>query len=198
VKGANHAATRSVPEAPADSPVEAPINIGHLGLTAPAYVRADLSVRSSVEPHEAPLPQLAELVSKIVAIEGPIHVDEIARRITTAFGRARAGGRIVEATDRAVRLAMQRDNALRREGSFLMTEKQSESPPARDRTAEAGNILKSGYLPPSETAAAARFVRQESGDVSEEDLIRAVARLLGFQRVGSDLSVAILQALRPT
>lgn len=191
VRGANHAATRAVQEAPADSPVEVPIDIGHLGLTAPAYVRADLSVRSSVEPHEAPLPQLAELVSKIVAIEGPIHVDEIARRITTAFGRARAGSRIVEAADRAVRLALQRNNTLRREGDFLMTEKQSESPPVRDRSAEAGNILKSAYLPPSEIAAAAWLVRQESGDVSEEDLIRAVARLLGFQRVGSDLSAVI-------
>lgn len=189
VRGANHAsAALPLPETEAEADV---IDIGHLGLTAPAYVRADLSVRSSVEPHEAPLAQLADLVTKIVAIEGPIHIDEVARRISTAFGKARTGSRIAEAVTQAARVALRHDASLRQDGPFLMTAAQAASPPVRDRSAESGGLLKAAMIAPAEIAAAATLVRQESGDVSVEELVRAIARLLGFQRVGNDLAAAI-------
>ncbi|WP_239025493.1 DUF3320 domain-containing protein [Roseicyclus persicicus] len=195
VRGANHGSERAtLPAEPVAKQPDA-IDIGHLALKAPAYVRADLSIRSSIEPHEAPVQQLAELVSRIVAIEGPIHSDEVARRIAAAFGRSRTGNRIADATVRAVRSAMQRDKDLQRDGAFLMTRKQAEAPPVRDRSAETGALLKAAYLPPVEIAAAARVVLQESGEVPQEDLVRAVARLMGFQRVGAELSAAIVSAL---
>lgn len=194
VRGANHASARIVTEAH-DEPAPEAIDIGHLDLKMPAYVRASLTVRSSVEPHEAPAGQLAELVAKIVAIEGPIHRDEIARRITTAFGKTKAGSRIVEATDRAVRQALRFDPALKQDGAFVMTQGQAAACPVRDRSAETGSLLKAAYIAPCEIAAAAALVRQESGDVSGEDLTRAVARLLGFQRVGSDLSACIAEVV---
>jgi hypothetical protein len=192
VRGANHDVARPVLDVPEDPAAKA-IDIGHLDLRMPAYVRADLVVRSSVEPHEAPVNQLADLVVKIVAIEGPIHTDELARRITTAFGKAKAGSRIVEATGRATQQALRQDPFLMQDGAFLMTLAQATKPPIRDRSAETGSLLKAAYIPPFEIAAAAAFVRQESGDVSGDDLIRAVARLLGFQRVGSDLFAVIAE-----
>lgn len=194
VRGANHASARPVIEAPVE-PEPGPIDIDHLTIKMPAYVRADLTVRSSVEPHEAPVAQLAELVSKIVAIEGPIHIDEVARRITTAFGKTKAGSRIVEATGRAVRQALRQDPALMQDGSFLMTQAQAAAPPVRDRSAETGSLLKAAYIPTCEIVAAAALVRQESGDVDGDDLIRAIARLLGFLRVGSELSIVIAEAV---
>ncbi|QDC03324.1 DUF3320 domain-containing protein [Mesorhizobium sp. 8] len=193
VRGANDGAVK--PTAVAQDAAPELIEIDHLALSAPPYVRAELSVRSNLEPHEAPVAQLADLVLKIVEIEGPIHIDEVARRITSAFGKSRAGNRIVEATGRAARLAAQRDHTLRREGPFLLTETQAEDPPIRDRIAETGSLLKASYLPLMEIAAAAHRIRSESGDMPAEDLIRAVARLLGFQRVGSDLAEVINEAL---
>ncbi|WP_237058562.1 DUF3320 domain-containing protein [Loktanella sp. M215] len=180
--------------APASSAPEA-IDIGHLDLKMPVYVRADLSVRSNVEPHEAPVGQLADLVSQIVGIEGPIHIDEVARRITTAFGKAKAGSRIVEATSGAVRQALRQDPMLTQDGPFLMTQAQAAAPPVRDRAAETGHLLKAAFISPAEIAAAAALVRLENGDVSGDDLIRAIARLLGFQRVGKDLTAVIADAL---
>jgi hypothetical protein len=194
VRGANHASARPLIEATAE-PEQGPIDIDHLTIKMPAYVRADLTVRSSVEPHEAPVAQLADLVSKIVAIEGPIHIDEVARRITTAFGKTKAGSRIVEATGRAVRQALRQDPALMQDGSFLMTQAQAAAPPVRDRSAETGSLLKAAYIPTCEIVAAAALVRQESGDVDGDDLIRAIARLLGFLRVGSELSIVIAEAV---
>lgn len=176
--------------------VRGPIEIGHLELTAPAYRRAELSVRSSVEPHEAPQGQIGDLIIRIVEAEGPIHVDEIARRIAAAFGKARTGGRIVDATHRALRAVQRRsDNRLRQVGQFVLTEEQAAAQPVRDRRAETGAILKAEYLPPMEIAAAAARIRAESGLMPPEEMTRAVARLLGFQRVGPDLSETILSVV---
>jgi hypothetical protein len=194
VRGANQVGDRPVVVAPAETAI-VPIDIDHLTLKMPAYVRAELSVRSSVEPHAAPLNQLVDLVTKIVAIEGPIHIEEVARRITTAFGKSKAGSRIVDATVSAAGTALQRDPSLTSDGRFIMTRDQAAAPPVRDRSAETGNTLKAAYLPPCEIVAAARLVRQENGDVSGEDLVRAVARLLGFLRVGSELSTVIADAI---
>lgn len=154
-----------------------------------------MTVKSNLEPHEAPVHQLADLVSRIVAIEGPIHTEEVARRISSAFGLSRTGKRIADAAARAIKAAMARDTVLKKKGAFLMTAEQMATPPVRDRSMESGNILKAQYLSPSEIAAAAQMVLAESGDVPRDDLIRAVGRLLGFQRVGPDLNDAISAAL---
>ena len=194
VRGANEG--RELPVAPLPDDA-APIEIAHLHLTAPPYQRAALPIRSTVEPHEAPLAQLADLVARIVAVEGPVPVDEIARRIAAAFGKQRVGSRIAEATERAVARALQTDASLRRDGDFLLTAAQAESPPVRDRSAESGPLLRAAALPPMEIRAAAAMVRAESGGISDEELLRAVARLLGFQRVGPDMAAVLMAVLTP-
>ena len=170
--------------------------LDHLALVAPAYVRAAPAVRSSLEPHEAPASQLAGLVAEIVAVEGPIHIDELARRIATAFGRARVGKRIAAAVEHAVGLALRQGAALVRAGDFVMTPAQAESPPVRDRSAETGSLLKAASLPPIEITAAAALIRAESGAIAREELVRATARLLGFQRLGPELAETIRQAVK--
>jgi hypothetical protein len=191
VRGANSADRRPPPvEEPS---AQQDIDIGHIVLTAPAYVRAILAVPANREPHEVPTGQLAELVARVIDIEGPIHRDEVARRITSAFGLSRAGNRIVDATHRAIALAQQRNPALLQDGDFFLMEEQAKAPPVRNRSAESGAILKAACLPPMEIAAAARRIRLDSGDISRDDLIRAVARLLGFQRIGSDLAEVLNQ-----
>ena len=55
--------------------------IDDIGLTAPAYQRADIRLQSNVELHEAAVHQFAGLVSRIVELEGPIHSDEVARHL---------------------------------------------------------------------------------------------------------------------
>ena len=87
--------------------------------------------------------------------------------------------------------AEQRDPDLRREGDFLLTAAQAVAPPVRDRSAETGTLLKAAALPPMEIAAAARLIRQESGEMAPAEMTRAIARLHGFRRVGADLSTVI-------
>ena len=191
VRGANAGGMMQVTEV--EAAPAGPIEIGHLQLTAPPYQRAELTVRSAVEPHEAPQGQIGDLIVKIVEIEGPIHVDEIARRISAAFGKARTGTRIVEATMRALRAVQKRpDNRLQQVGPFVLTDEQAAEPPVRDRRAETGSLLKTEYLPPMEISAAVDRIRAESGLMPPEEMTKAVARLLGFQRVGSELANTIL------
>lgn len=192
VRGANTGGTLQVAEPEAQTSA-GPIEISHLELTAPPYQRAEVSVRSAVEPHEAPQGQIGDLILQIVAVEGPIHIDELARRIATAFGKARTGARIVETTQRALQAAQKRSgNQLQVVDGFVLTQEQQQAVPVRDRRLQTGAILKAEYLPPMEISAAASRIQAESGFMAPEDMTKAVARLLGFQRVGPDLSARIL------
>ncbi|WP_156117869.1 DUF3320 domain-containing protein [Paracoccus sp. PAMC 22219] len=189
-RGANHAA-RPVP---LDAP-EPALELTQPSLSAPPYRRAELQAPPEGEPHDQPDVVLAELAATVIRAEGPVHADEVARRIAAAFGKTRTGSRIGEAVARATALALRRDTDLTRQGDFLMTRAQADSPPVRDRSAETGSLLKAACLPPQEIAAAARMIRTENGGMTPDQLTRAVARLLGFQRVGPDLSEAISAVL---
>ncbi len=148
-------------------------------------------MKSTLEPHEAPLPILAELVKRIVAVEGPIHLEELSRRVSGAFGKARTGSRIAEATDLALKAARKLDPGLLLMGSFVTTAAQRDQTPIRDRSAESGSLIKATCLSPQAVKAAASRIHAEPGKMDREDLIRAISRLLGYLRVGSDLFAVI-------
>ena len=197
VRGANDGMVDFVSDATTDEPAPDPVEIAATQITIPTYQKAELSVRSNLEPHEAPLHQLSDLVEKVVEIEGPIHVEEVARRISIAFGKARTGNRIVNATRSALAHAARRTQGrIRRDGEYWLTDAQDENPPVRDRSNESGTLVKASAIPPMEIRAAAALIEKESGQVDVEELVRAVARLMGFQRVGPDLQEAIRQCLR--
>ncbi len=188
--GANRAGTRSVVEtAPAAEAFVVPETTGR---TMPPYRRASFSVRSAVEPHEAPAALLAKPVSQIVETEGPMHLDEVARRVATGFGKEKAGGRILAATLRALEASPD----LRVEDGFWFTLAQGEAPPVRDRSAETGPTLKAGAISPMEIRAALAIAREDNAGGSDGDLIRTAARLMGFRRVGPELQARIADVLQ--
>ena len=134
------------------------------------------------------------MVTRIVDAEGPIHVDEVARRVSAAFGKARTGGRIAAATLEALRHAGTAGQILR-DDDFWMTDAQREDTPIRDRSAESRSILNVAALPGIEIRAAAKLLERESGRMESRAQVRAVARLLGFRQVRPDLQAAIQSAL---
>lgn len=164
-------------------------------IRVPLYRRADVKVSIHCEPHKAPLWQLADLVTKIIREEGPLHESEIARRISAAFGKEKAGRRIVEAVSAATKTTLRKHKDLLRRGKFLLTIEQEANPPVRDRHKEGGSLLQAEYLPPMEICAARNIVIQENGEMSEEDTIRSIARLFGFKQVGKSLRERIATAL---
>jgi hypothetical protein len=161
----------------------------------PPYERAVFPVNSWQEPHEVGVSTLADLAKRIVAAEGPIHVEEIARRIAACFGKEKAGSRILAAARSALVRAQAGDAELLSDGTFWFTRAQAEAPPVRDRAAESGATLKASSISMLEIEAALQVAREDNAGGAEADLVRTAARLLGFRRVGPDLQVRISTAL---
>jgi very-short-patch-repair endonuclease len=159
------------------------------------YRRANFTVTTAVELHEADPALLESAVARIVAIEGPIHEEEIARRMAACFGKERAGGRIVSTVFAALMRASRKDPKLSTEGRFWFTHEQREAPVVRDRSQEEGPILKAERISLFEMQAALERARNENGGGTDAELIRAAARYLGFRRVGTDLQQRAQQAL---
>ena len=131
---------------------------------------------------------MAEILARIVAVESPVHEDELARRVARLAGSLRTGARIVEAVKRGLNLAKS-SGAVISDGPFLI------APGAvvkvRSRVQASPSLRKGEMLPPQEIAAAIELAKAENGAMSEDDLIVEVSRLFGFERTGPDLREAI-------
>lgn len=162
-------------------------------LTCPPYEKAGFSIQSSTEPHEVPLSRLMEIIQQIVDIEGPIHEDEIARRLAFVFGKEKAGRRIVEVTNKALQKAKQvtSGDRLLNDGTFWFNASQFENVPVRNRSNQISSIQKAEMIPPMEIKAAIKMIVEQSGDAREDEIARAVAKLFGFERVGPALNAII-------
>jgi hypothetical protein len=163
----------------------------------PLYQRAQCA-RKYGEPHEAHSWILSQLAVEIVEIEGPIHLEEVARRIAACFGKEKAGSRIIAATKRALASAMMRAGHLRTDENFYFTEGQAKAPPVRDRSKEAGATLKASSISILEIREALRIAREDNAGGDDAELIRTAAKLLGFRRVGPDLQTRLRGALVTT
>ncbi|CAB3646555.1 ATP-dependent RecD-like DNA helicase [Paraburkholderia sediminicola] len=161
----------------------------------PVYQRAHFPVSFRQEPHEVAVSVLADLAKRIVAAEGPINIEEAARRVATCFGKEKAGSRILTATRSALIQAQLSDRDLLSDEDFWFTRERSLVPPVRDRSTESGATLKATNISMLEIKAALRIARDDNAGGADADLIRTAARLLGFRRVGSDLQTRLAAGL---
>lgn len=157
----------------------------------PDYPVADFPVPSRLEPHEVPVALMTDIVERIVAIEGPVHQDEIARRVAAMFGKQKAGSRIVARVGEALHFLQTRNGEIFAAGGFWFTASQQDEPPLRNRSRAPLNLRKANMLPLLEIEAAIRVVLNQNGALSREEIPRAVALLFGFQRTGPEFRPAI-------
>lgn len=143
------------------------------------------------ELHETSTLVLADLINAIVAVESPVHVDEIVVRLRTAWGLKRAGGRIQAAIERAL------ETALKTEG-MVMTDrfvsKAGVPVIVRDRSeVQSDSLRKPEMLPPFEIEVAISDVVRKNFGARNDEIILAVSRSLGFKATSSQLR-EIIQA----
>ncbi len=155
------------------------------------YTLAKVPVPAKIEPHEASDAQICKVVVGIVGIEGPVHEDEVARRVASLFGKERTGSRIVEKVNAGLTLAKQNKELVSHSDGTWATPKQVEDCPIRDRSRLGAQSLKAEMLPSIEIAAAASVVIEENGSVGAEELAFGITRLFGFQRTGPDLKLRV-------
>jgi hypothetical protein len=182
-------ANRSRPaHVPAPAPVAAEPVPQAQALVMPPYQRAVFPADGDID---VPPAALADLAWRIVEAEGPIHVEEAARRMAASFGKEKAGARILATTSSALLAAQALNPALLREDDFYYTSAQASAPPVRDRALETGSTLKAKYIAPLEIKAALALAREHNAGGSDLDTIKSAASLLGFRRVGPDLQERI-------
>jgi very-short-patch-repair endonuclease len=154
------------------------------------YLEADFVVQTSQELHEVDIRGLAKVVAKIVAIESPIHQDEIARRAATLWGLKRTGNRIVDAVESAISEACDRE-WIEREGIFLSNPKQRKATIRNREDVKSSQLRKPELLPPAEIREAITVVISRHVGITRKDASTEIARLFGFRSTSATLKSII-------
>jgi very-short-patch-repair endonuclease len=144
------------------------------------YVEASFRVPRSIEIHELPVDRLAEVVRRIVEIEGPIHGDEVAKRVTSLWGLSRTGSRISAAVARALESACRR-HELFREGDFYAPTSGPEVTVRNRGGVESKTLRRPEMLPPAEIRRCVVLLVERHLGVRRDEAIVTTARHLGFQ-----------------
>lgn len=152
---------------------------------ASSYVEAALLRPSALELHETPTGALAELVEQIVAIEGPLHVDELVVRMRSVWGLQRAGQRIQAAVERAVGAVLTARKVERR-GDFLFAPSASIMPRDRSRVASL-SLRRPEMLAPEEIDAAILGVIHASFGATREELVQSCGQIFGYAAISPQM-----------
>jgi len=173
-------------EEPSAAPVEA--------LTAVPYETAAVKVSlRGQELHEVPVSSYADWIAGVVDIEGPVHVDEVVRRIADAAGVQRVGNRIEGAFGRGASEAVRRGSVQRR-GRFLWPKRERDSI-VRDRSMLDSRSRKLEYVAPEEIDEAIVRVVEVSVGINAEFIPSSACKLLGFARTSVEMASMVERRL---
>ena len=127
--------------------------------------------------HEKSTQKLAEAVSSVVEVEGPVHVDEVIRRIRTLWGLKRTGSRIQDALMDAISVAASYGYVIKK-GDFLWS-KTTKEIPVRRRTGDPPAKIE--LICDEEIAESVKLVIKSQHATKLEYLIIQSSRMLGIQ-----------------
>lgn len=133
--------------------------------------------------------EIAAIAAFVVKAEAPIHPEEVARRIREAFGLERTGDRIRTKVNQALRIAENRGEIVSEEGFWSGRERTHALP--RHRRDAALPLRRADRIAPHEYRVAILKVVETAVGIDRKDLIVETARLIGFDRTGTDLQAAI-------
>jgi very-short-patch-repair endonuclease len=185
---------------PVDVRTVAGIEYDEVGLVAsdldeptetPAYEEASFRVPTrQYELHQVPAPVMAQIVSDIVAIEGPVHGAEVVARVRDLWGLKRAGGRIQEAVEGGIVHALQGQRIEQSHKDFLSAPGQVVQ--VRDRSEVASSTLRRpDYLPPQEIDVAVLGIVNGNLGATVPELVMHVSRQLGYRSTSAQLRAVI-------
>ncbi len=137
---------------------------------------------------------LAEVAYNVVSVEGPVHREEIARRIAAFWGAGRTSKRMIAAVDSALSHAIDKQMMVA-DGEFFTVLGQ-EQVEVRSRASVISLTLRQPeMLPPAEiTAAIYKLVTLHVG-LSSDECIVGTGRLFGYRSTGSQLKHVITRQL---
>jgi hypothetical protein len=143
---------------------------------APYETCTSLRIAVRDELHLVATSDLAIAVEDVVAVEGPVHIDEVARRIRSIWGLQRTGSRIREAIERAIFVAVSA-RCVVREGEFLSMPDAA----VRVRRRDGDPPPRIELIADSEIAASVQHVLETQFATPRAELIDAAVRRFGIQ-----------------
>jgi len=161
---------------------------------ATPYVEADFAVPRETPIPDLPVNKLAEIVRRVVAIEGPIHRDVVSHRIATLWGQQHLGNRMADAITAAVNLEV-RAQALGEEEGFLAIAGQKEIAVRNREHVLSGSLKKPAHLPPAEVRAAICQIVSRHLGIQRDEVPAAMARLFGFRSASTGIREIIERQL---
>jgi very-short-patch-repair endonuclease len=150
------------------------------------YVEATLDVPSTNPIPETSVSVLADIVAGIVQVEGPIHRDEVARRITLLWGLERTGARIAESIAGAIDGGV-RSGILRADTGFVSHSQQTTVPVRNRANVVSTNLKKPEMIPHAEVRQAVLHVVREHVGIGRNEIPALVARAFGFRVTSAKL-----------
>lgn len=133
---------------------------------------------------------IADAIESVAVHEGPIHFDELCRRVGPAYGVARLSQRM---RTRILEIASYAAVTVR--GEFVTVRGAQEFRHIRGPGAD-GYVRPPEALPPEETANAASWVLRENVSMPHEDLVREMSRLFGYERAKSSVAASMAEGVR--
>lgn len=158
------------------------------------YVECErLMISMQNDIHNTPRRTLAEAVASVVAVEAPVHVDEVIRRIRTLWGLKRSGRLIREAVTRGIRLANSSDDyPVCLKGRFLWNNDQLECEP---RCRQESELLKIELISDEEIGASILRTLELQFASPREAIPTTAACLLGFHQTSEQIRSRIDRVL---
>jgi hypothetical protein len=133
------------------------------------------------------------MILEVVSVEGPVQEDVVLQRVREAWGRGRAGSRIRDAFEAAIKYLSRRGDVFKAERGFLA---ESERPLKAVRVPTDSNARrKVDEVPKAEMRLAVDHLVRDARRVSLDELTREVARLFGWNRRGPDITRALDEAV---
>ena len=155
-----------------------------LGLAVP-YREAVLPDGEPDELQMAGIEALVGHVTAVVETESPVHAERVMRLVAKAHGRERLGKLIRDVLEHAMAIAVERGQ-VRSQGDFLWARTMTDP---IFRTVEPVRAI--GEVAPEELAAGVVAYLEKQFSMPREDLMAAIAREMGFGRMGAALQTAI-------
>ena len=147
---------------------------------------------------------LCRMIDEVVVVEGPVYFDLALRRVRETWGVQRAGDRIRNAFELAVRELMQGGRVSRDEAGVLWVADGDigganaiggQRNRVRIATTDARSQRDVQDIPPSELGLAVRLFVIDARSISAEELMVRAARLFGWNRRGSEIARALDSAV---
>ncbi len=131
---------------------------------------------------------IKDVLLRVIGMEGPIHVDELHRRVSMHWGVKQVTTKIVDLIDQETEALCNKDVVIKK-GNFLKIRGKSVQPRVYPRTFSAD------YISPEEILAAIKLVLKMQGSQPADQLQKEISRLMGMERSGEKLSENITNAL---